>query len=162
MPSVNKWFSKDHSVYFTIVGNSTEVICDADVFHSLVKDSKWYFSKSTKYKDGRYEYLYNCKSGLAFHRHILNYKTGEGVVADHINRNRFDNRRSNLRLVTHRENNLNASSYTKVCKHRYKEIPITRVVKKGNVYYQSMFLGVYIGSSKSLMEAKNKIDQLWS
>jgi len=45
--------------------------------------------------------------GVKMHRMILDAAKGE--ICDHINRNGLDNRRSNLRIVTHSENNYNCS-----------------------------------------------------
>jgi len=49
-------------------------------------------------------YAYNNNVGL-FHKNYLNY--ADELVADHINRLRYDNRFSNLRVVTVRQNNRN-------------------------------------------------------
>ena len=45
-----------------------------------------------------------------FHQLYLNY--GEGLVADHINHKRFDNRSENLRVVTQSQNSRNKSTRT--------------------------------------------------
>ena len=42
---------------------------------------------------------------MYWHQAVLNYE--HGLVADHINHNRFDNRMNNLRIVTPRENQRN-------------------------------------------------------
>ena len=59
------------------------------------------------------------------HRMIMN--PNDDMMIDHINRNRFDNRSENLRIVTRRENNRNItkqcnniSGFTGVCKRNIK------------------------------------------
>lgn len=47
------------------------------------------------------------------HRELLGLVKGDGLEVDHINRDRLDNRRSNLRVVTRRENAQNMSSQRK-------------------------------------------------
>lgn len=47
-------------------------------------------------------YVYNATIGLYLHRAIM--KPSEGFVVDHIDGSTLDNRRSNLRVVTHAQN----------------------------------------------------------
>ena len=70
---------------------------DDDDFERLNK-YKWY------YGPGGYAYAY--KVGY-MHRNII--EIPEGLQIDHINRDKLDNRRSNLRVCTSSENNLNRS-----------------------------------------------------
>jgi hypothetical protein len=55
----------------------------------------------SRYADGRIR-----RALISMHREIM--KPPAGMVVDHINHNCLDNRRSNLRIVTHRQNMLNA------------------------------------------------------
>ena len=63
-----------------------------------VKKYKWHYSYG--YAETRIK-----RKRLALHRYILNYK-GD-LQVDHINGNRLDNRKSNLRLATSQQNSMN-------------------------------------------------------
>jgi len=70
---------------------------------------------------------------ISMHRQILGLKYKDGKIVDHINHNGLDNRRSNLRVVTHIENCRNhtgrshsTSGYTGVSWHK--------VIKKWRAY----------------------------
>ena len=64
-----------------------------------VKDFKWYLN------DNGYVLCNNPKTRL--HRLIMN--PSDGMVVDHINRNRVDNRKSNLRICTNQQNSVNVN-----------------------------------------------------
>lgn len=57
----------------------------------------------------------------------------EGMTVDHIDRNRVDNRKANLRAVTRRQNTWNRKFVKKGSKTRYTGIHWNKKVKKWNV-----------------------------
>jgi hypothetical protein len=63
-----------------------------------VSKHKWYLISSTGY--------IHCKSAnILLHRFIMNPQ--DDMVVDHINHNKFDNRKSNLRACTQQQNSMN-------------------------------------------------------
>jgi hypothetical protein len=84
---------------------------DVDVFYQL-QDKSIGFSEKKKKSAQVILFLSKSKEPLktiALARYIL--KTPKGLVADHINRDIFDNRGSNLRNVNYRQNALNRSCH---------------------------------------------------
>lgn len=84
-------------------GTGKYALVDDDDF-KLVSGRKWYITKfgyllSYVNKNGKYTHEY-------MHRVIAN--PVNSMVVDHINRNRLDNRRSNLRICTRAENTYNS------------------------------------------------------
>jgi len=78
---------------------------DDDYIHLI--NYKWYAvkSRSIKYKDAYYVYLCTSNKNIkkvAMHRAIL--KCEDGMVVDHIDGDGLNNQKSNLRIVTCREN----------------------------------------------------------
>ena len=90
------------------LGNGGWAIVDASDYPS-VKDYKWYAKI-----EGTNQYVARSildgvtRTTMRMQVHILGKKNG--LVIDHINHNGLDNRRSNLRFVTQRENTLNTRS----------------------------------------------------
>jgi HNH endonuclease len=87
-----------------------------------VLDFKWYAHKSTHDKT-YYAVRHSSDKQISMAREIMGEP--EGLVVDHINHDTLDNRRENLRVVTHADNmhnsglNINnASGYRGVKKHQ--------------------------------------------
>lgn len=74
-----------------------ETIVDDEDFDFLMQWS-WCYHKG---------YAVNTKTGRHLYMHRMVNKTPQGFQTDHVNLDRLDNRRSNLRTVTRAENNIN-------------------------------------------------------
>lgn len=88
------------------------------------------------------------KYNFDIYQYILNTKD-ECIIVDHKNRNRLDNRRNNLRFVTHRENSLNQDRGD-ILGYRYE--------KKHNKYLTRITVNgvmINIGRYKTEEEANN-------
>ena len=78
---------------------NAETIVDEDLYIEL-NQINWSIRNADNY-------VMNTKNGL-LHRFILNY-SGNDIV-DHINNNRLDNRKENLRILTSYQNSMNKTS----------------------------------------------------
>ena len=97
------------------------LVDDAD--YELVSKYKWCANWSSGmlsyYARTTVRLMSNKRYNLPMHRFILGLEKGDKYEVDHINHNTLDNRRSNLRVVTHRQNMSNyeretSSKYTGV------------------------------------------------
>ena len=98
-------------------------IVDAEDYERL-SNHRWYASKNRKRFYAMRDTWVSGKKGppIKMHREILGLVYGDGRIGDHINRDSLDNRRCNLREVTHSINNYNCnlkrsnkSGYRGVC-----------------------------------------------
>jgi len=86
------------------------VLIDDENYNWLNKH-KWYFEKGYAIR------IYQQKNKIfkiRMHRQILN--TPEGLYTDHINRNKLDNRKKNLRFATRQQNSANRTANRKKIK----------------------------------------------
>lgn len=87
-------------IAFTVVDDTDEAVASAHNWHLLPIG---YAVTMVPSEGGKQRSLY-------LHRLLLGLDFGDKRQADHINRDRLDNRRSNLRVVTHAENSQNRGS----------------------------------------------------
>ena len=86
-----------------IKGNKiNETIIDTDMISKVMKH-KW--CKGTNYVISDYD-------GKMIHLHRIIMDCPDGLIVDHINHNKLDNRRSNLRICTNQENLWNCKGYS--------------------------------------------------
>lgn len=130
----NKVEYKDDLVYVELHNTKRIMICDKDVWEKH-KNHTWNEHMS-------YAKTVIRKKEIPFHRLVLDCP--DGYVIDHINRNRLDNRRSNLRVTTQYVNTLNRNVST------ISGTGIKGVYKEGNKYRveitvkrKRMYLGAY-------------------
>jgi hypothetical protein len=75
-------------------------------------DGDWALSFNWTLKTSGYAVRRDGRLQIRMHRELLGIPVGDPRIVDHINRNRLDNRRANLRIVTAAGNSQNASSVT--------------------------------------------------
>ncbi len=98
---------KLHSTHGVLYIGTSEFLFDVEDL-ALIESRSWY-----RDKDGYLvsSYFYNGRRRIVrFHRIVMNAK--EGQFVDHINKNRGDNRKQNLRCCSRAENNRNRSPYS--------------------------------------------------
>lgn len=122
----------DKTCCLQIKGYKTSIVecwCDSK---ALIDDAKWFETK-----DG---YAKSSKYGL-MHRYVMGFNKGEQShrYVDHIDGNRLNNRKSNLRVVTPKQNAKNKSNDPKV-EHLHGVIwdvnmQLYATVHKGRMFY---------------------------
>lgn len=81
-------------------------LVDDEDYEEMMK-YKWY----TYLRKDKPSYAVTSIKGKQIFMHRLIAKTPEGMLTDHINQDKLDNRRENLRHCTHAENMRNVSSW---------------------------------------------------
>ena len=96
----NKYYYYEDQYYIVMLTHGKWMIAeDCKKTRKLLRLHYWH------YNDGGYGQTNQGKTTKKWHQYFLQYE--KGLVCDHINRKRFDNRSDNLRIVTVKQNNEN-------------------------------------------------------
>lgn len=141
--------SGDMSHMIMTFPNGTELLIDTDDYERV--------SAYTWHRTGRwYAGAYIDHKYIRFHRFLMNAPAD--LQVDHINLDKFDNRRSNLRFATHKENKRNSglqSNNTSGCKGAYYYKARNKYIARIKVDGKDIHLGYY----STLLEASNAYDK---
>mgnify|MGYP003334020781 CR=1 FL=1 len=99
-PDKNKYYRYDDYYIVKLTQDKWMIVSNTVEVRRLLRLYIWYHTKdyARTSVDGTKKY---------FHQLYLNYE--DGLVCDHINRKKYDNRFENLRIVTHIQNSRNKS-----------------------------------------------------
>ena len=130
-----------HNDYVSVFVNGKEILLDFDVFEKYTKTLYIHSDKTNGYNS--VGVFYERKKVLS---RLIMSVTDKNQYVDHINGNPLDNRRSNLRVVSHQENMMNKKTY----KNNTSKIKGVNLNKKGLwvARIQVRNKRIFLGSSK--------------
>lgn len=134
-------------------GNKFTIVDDED-FKSLSK-YKWYVSHSLKYAY-RNKWQEGKNKLVLLHKEILNNTVSQ---VDHINRDKLDNRKSNLRICTASENSMNKKRDLKYKSSRFHGVHLRSDKKKWAASIRVKGRLLHIGSFSNEEEAAKAYDE---
>lgn len=142
MKNPNKYdLSGEYGICYS--NNTDDVILFDLEDYDKIKDYSWHVSLRNKSK--RYKTVTGTINGIdsKMSRFILGVND-PSIIVDHINRNSLDNRKSNLRFCTMRENSYNSGArngrkYKGICKYRDGKRWVAKIGYDGNDYHIGIF-----------------------
>lgn len=114
-----------------------------------VSSIKWFF-------DSGYAKRHKGMKKLPMQNFVMNYEIGEEI--DHINGNKLDNQKTNLRNVSHRQNAINKGLF-KNSRTGYKGVCWDIVHKRYHVTLRYNGKKVFLGRYDNLIEAAKAYDE---
>jgi hypothetical protein len=133
---------------------SGEIAVISEQDKDRVSSHKWYVAKKNNGKKYIYAFTQNSegkKTFLYLHRLILALQPSDGMIADHINGDTFDNRRENLRVATPAQNNWNSKK--KGGSNKYKGISLIKETGMWDVRINANNRRYYLGHYRTEEEA---------
>ncbi len=134
------------------------IIDEAD--SEWVNQWRWYLCKGYAIRAG---WEHGRKQTIRLHRLLLGLTHGDGLEGDHLNRDRLDCRRANLRVTTTRGNSQNRSSHTGSTS-KYRGVSWSRSNSKWKaevtVNGKRTYLGHFISESEAAQIAREARSRL--
>lgn len=133
------------------------ILIDEDDLEKVSK-YKWYINRDgyAQSRKSRLENPERKQEQIKLHRFILNLKSNDGNIVDHINGNKLDNRKSNLRLCTNAQNQMNCKT-PKSNKLGVKGVRFNKGKYEATIYKDGK--SYYLGRFDTIEDASNKYNE---
>lgn len=140
-----------------ITANPQMIIVDTWDFHFL-SDFRWDIQKAGKtfYAARKEKIGFRKYRKIYLHRVIINPPAGYEI--DHINRNGLDNRRENLRIVTHSDNMKNMRRHSD-SKSQFKGVHLFKSTGKWQAQISNNGKRIHLGYFHSEIDAAKEYDR---
>lgn len=138
---------------FIKLNNGAKATVDEQDYNFLIQFNWWIHSDGYAYRQvtsGRTKNSRGDVQSIMMHRVIMN--TPAGMDTDHINRNKLDNRRSNLRIVTRTQNNYNMGLKTNNTSG-HRGVSFNKRLKKWRAYIGGVKTRVELGHFATKQQA---------
>jgi hypothetical protein len=142
--------------YINLFGSEVSIVDDE--FYEVLSEYKWYFtggyaSRNSLLIDGKHTTIKMHKTVIELSGIII----PPGMQIDHISRDKLDNRKNNLRVATHSQNQHNRTSY-KTNKSGYKGVSWDKRSNNWLAYVRVNGCHKYIGHFDNVIEAAHAYD----
>jgi hypothetical protein len=120
-----------------------EVLVDEDVY-GWASRNRWNIDPSGGYvfRKPRTPGDWQRRTKVYLHRQILGLRPGDGLIGDHIDRNKLDCRRANLRILDRQTNPQNTSA-RHGCSSRYRGVDWSKQKQKWRVRVRKSHVGFF-------------------
>ena len=136
---------------------SAVALVDDDDYERLSKYN-WFFARGYAYRTGIG--ANGKRTSISMHREIVDIRPG--YECDHINGNRFDNRKANLRQATHTQNLANQKAQV-CCTSRFKGVSRDRTRWQAQIAInnKSQYLGRFIRETDAALAYNDAASNLF-
>jgi len=144
-------YKDETTAYIKVFKKNSEYISIIDIEdYEKVKKINWYLISSGYLATSN---LPKIGKTVLLHYYLIEYDK-EKFECDHINRNKLDNRKENLRIVTRRQNSLNVGQL-KNNTSGYKGVTWNKKYKKWRAYIESEGIKYHLGYFENIEDAIN-------
>jgi hypothetical protein len=135
------------------LSNGMVVVVDDLDYEELARHNWWYHADGYAYRQvckGRTKTYRGKVDSILMHRAIM--QTPDGMDTDHINMNKLDNQRHNLRITNRTQNNFNTGIHSNNTSG-YRGISWNKRLKRWRVYIGGSLNRTELGHYKNIKEA---------
>jgi hypothetical protein len=152
---------RDTAIFLNTNNGQLECLIDTADFDKVSNLPGTWYAKYFKSTDSHYVRMYTKISKgnwreISIHRYL--FDNPNGLVIDHINHNTLDNRRKNLRVLTHSQNLQNRKGATSLSSSGIRGVSWHKREKKWRAKIRVNGIDKHLGSFNDIEDARKAVE----